>query len=305
MFEIDFFVVGTQKGGTTSLHDILNEHPDICLPSIKETHYFSHSDRRERGPDWYRSQFPARGSSITGEVDPEYMFSPLAAKRISEETPARKIAFVLRNPIRRAYSQFLMSVRRGYETLSFREALLLENDRLSGDRASFAYDEWSYASRSLYSAQIERFLSEIPRVEPLFLRSETLTADADDSGYNQFCRFVGTTPRPDLLANGTRSNVASQPRHAGIRDFIYANNGRSGLRRQITALLPTSLKVRIFKMIDGLNQQPIAQKDETAFDDLPEPVLASMARDIERCEDLTGLDLSSWREDLETLQDRA
>ncbi|WP_411572508.1 hypothetical protein [Tropicimonas sp. TH_r6] len=280
----------------------MSQHADIRLPKIKETHYFSHSDRRERGPEWYRGQFPDRAATLTGEIDPEYMYSPCAPWRIAEETSAKKIVFILRNPIRRAYSQYLMSVRRGYEPLSFREALLAEQDRLSGEDASFAYDNWSYSARSNYTVQIERFLREIKKVEPLFLLSDTLTSDIETSGYNQFCQFVGTSPRPELLQQGIQSNVASQPRFVRLRDFIYANKGRSDLRRAVTGLLPGSVKAGIFKMIDGLNQQPITENDETALVDLPEALLENMARDAERCQILTGLDLSPWMADLEALQ---
>ena len=115
LFDIDFYVVGTQKGGTTSLHDLLAQHDEIRLPEIKETHYFSHQDRRTRGADWYKAQFVDRAQGLlTGEVDPEYMFSPVAAARVAAETRVRKVIFVLRNPIRRAYSQYLMTKRRGY-----------------------------------------------------------------------------------------------------------------------------------------------------------------------------------------------
>ena len=306
MHEIDFYVIGTQKGGTTMLHDILVQHGDIRLPSIKETHYFSHADCRSRGVDWYDAQFPAPApgkAQLTGEVDPEYMFSPLAAERIAAETSAEKIIFVLRNPIRRAYSQYLMTKRRGYEDLDFRGALLAEAGRMAGDRPDFAYDHWSYAGRSLYADQITRWQAVLPGADFLFLLSETLTRpDATgQTGYDKACRFIGTDPRPELLQNGTRSNVASAPRFAGLRDMIYAAKGRSALRSRIMALMPSGLKRRVFLMIDGLNQRPITQKDETVFDDLPRPVLQAMLDDLARTAALTGLDLTAWEDDVAAL----
>ena len=37
----DFFLVGAQKAGTSSLYAYLRQHPDVFLPRIKEPHYFS------------------------------------------------------------------------------------------------------------------------------------------------------------------------------------------------------------------------------------------------------------------------
>ena len=37
----NLYIIGVVKGGTTSLHDILSQHPDIQMSTIKEPHYFS------------------------------------------------------------------------------------------------------------------------------------------------------------------------------------------------------------------------------------------------------------------------
>ena len=53
----DFVIIGTQRGGTTSLHAYLSAHPQVATPKTKELHFLT--DRYERGLDWYRGQFPA------------------------------------------------------------------------------------------------------------------------------------------------------------------------------------------------------------------------------------------------------
>jgi hypothetical protein len=70
-----FFVVGAQKAGTTTIHQWLSRQPDVCLPAIKETHFFSHRDRFEKGTAWYLAQFEGGGTDrIRGEIDPDYAF---------------------------------------------------------------------------------------------------------------------------------------------------------------------------------------------------------------------------------------
>jgi len=36
---ITFLLIGAQKAGTTWIHEVLNQHPDIYLPDEKETHF--------------------------------------------------------------------------------------------------------------------------------------------------------------------------------------------------------------------------------------------------------------------------
>ena len=43
MSSIDFIGIGAQKAGTSWLHTMLKEHPDIDLLPIKELHYFDRS----------------------------------------------------------------------------------------------------------------------------------------------------------------------------------------------------------------------------------------------------------------------
>jgi len=61
-----FFILGTQKAGTTSLFYALVQHPNICaarikdnesVSSAKEVHYFDVQSRWEKGPEFYCSKF--------------------------------------------------------------------------------------------------------------------------------------------------------------------------------------------------------------------------------------------------------
>ena len=38
--KINFYCVGAQKAGTTSLHNVLNQHHNVFLPDTKEAHFF-------------------------------------------------------------------------------------------------------------------------------------------------------------------------------------------------------------------------------------------------------------------------
>lgn len=97
-----------------------------------------------------------------GEIDPEYMYFPECAERIKLFFDAPQLIFILGEPLSRAYSHYLMSMRRGYEILSFPDALLAEKKRMrNGDR--FSQIHHSYMERGMYATQIERMLNVFPK----------------------------------------------------------------------------------------------------------------------------------------------
>src|SRR5215213_2627672 len=98
----DFIIIGTQRGGTTSLYRYLTAHPDIGQAFRKEVHFF---DRYyNKGIDWYLANFPLRGEfPIVGEASPYYVFHPDVPERILAAVSQAKFIVLLRNPVDRAY----------------------------------------------------------------------------------------------------------------------------------------------------------------------------------------------------------
>ena len=115
----DFLGVGTQKGGTTYLHNLLKCHPQIFLAHPKEIHFFSL--HWQKGKDWYLSHFnDATDNQVCGEFTPYYLYHPEAPQRICSLLPDVKNIILLRDPVERALSQYFHSTRLGFETLSWR-----------------------------------------------------------------------------------------------------------------------------------------------------------------------------------------
>src|SRR5919112_5191278 len=98
-------IVGTQRGGTTSLFRALRQHPGFLGPlHRKGVHFFD--VEFPRGGAWYLGHFPLRASVrqrerklghgvVVGEASPWYMAHPLAPGRLQELLPAVKgIAFI-------------------------------------------------------------------------------------------------------------------------------------------------------------------------------------------------------------------
>src|SRR6476646_8031988 len=118
-------VAGVQKCGTGTIRTALGLHPQIMMTRIKELHFF---DRRfDRGVDWYEDQFdPGPQHKHFGEATPDYIYDPAARQRMAETLPEAKFIVMLRDPVERAYSQYWLIKRKGWEDKTFEEALDLE-----------------------------------------------------------------------------------------------------------------------------------------------------------------------------------
>lgn len=117
----DFLYIGTSKAGSTWLFNALAVHPDVWLASNKGLYFFdSHFDR---GQDWYRAQFEGADGRAVGEFSHSYLSSPEAPGRIAAYSPTMRLLVCLREPVDRAFSDYLDLVKNNGFTGSFTEAI--------------------------------------------------------------------------------------------------------------------------------------------------------------------------------------
>jgi hypothetical protein len=116
------------------------------------------------------------------------MYWKPAAKRIFEYNPNIKLIFILRNPIERAFSQYIMETKRNIDFLPFKLALLSEPIRRL---VSFPLQNrtFSYISRGFYSKSIKIFLKYFPKEQMLFLKTEDLLTNHQET-LNKIFEFL-------------------------------------------------------------------------------------------------------------------
>jgi len=211
----DFLVIGTKRGGTTSLWRYLAQHPLVprLFPAwnTKTSHYFE--ENWARGEAWYRSHFPTVRQRAAlerkhgappkvGEAAPLYMFHPLAAGRVAELMPQARMIVLLRDPVQRAYSHWKERRTEGKEPLEFAAALAAEDSRTAGERArliadpayvSEAFDWYSYRARGRYLEHLEPWLERFDASQLLFVASETLYREPATT-YARILEFIGLPP---------------------------------------------------------------------------------------------------------------
>ena len=175
----NFMCLGAAKSGTTTLFDVLRQHPDVYIPAFKEPHFFDIPENYKNGIEWYeKNYFRKADKRIIADFTPSYFFEKEAPKRIFKDIgPEIKFVVLLRNPIDRAYSHYLHSVRDDHENLSFEESLKQENDRLdryekNGDYLSYLRN--SYFHQGLYGDMLERYLEYFTLDNFLFINLNRL-----------------------------------------------------------------------------------------------------------------------------------
>jgi hypothetical protein len=115
----EFFFIGGAKCGSTSFAIYLDAHPQVCIRGPKEPNFWSWGNHSKEYQDFFVNEFPITKpvdeDRVSGEFSTSYLLHPLAPRRIYAALPDAKIILMLRNPVERAYSHYMMSELRGFE----------------------------------------------------------------------------------------------------------------------------------------------------------------------------------------------
>ncbi len=224
-----FLIAGAPRSGTTWLYEVLARHPDIFLakPVVPEPKFFLVDAVYERGLDCYRRTWftGARPGKPIGEKTTNYLESATAAQRIHQHLPGVKLIFLFRNPIDRAYSNYLWSRKNGLEKEDFITALEMEARREATVPAALRFARpHAYYSRGLYADLLEPYLARFERSKILALRFEDIREEPTVLAARVH-RFLGVEPRPQdaegvgVVNPGEPGAVAM---HADVRRALAA-----------------------------------------------------------------------------------
>ena len=261
-------IVGAMKAGSTTLMNYLRSHPEVGIP-YKEVNYFSNDSRYSKGIKWYSKWFENYSSKkMIGEKTPGYSSNPKAVKRIYDLNPDMKLIWILRNPVKRTYSDYWHCVRYGRELLSIQDCWR-EQEKLGR-----AYNK-GYFKSSLYADQIERFLEHFSLNQMHFIVFEEFIKDPQ-KGLDDLSRFLEITP-----TKYTQDRLVSNKGYVpySIKLAYYTNKllGRGFLFKCI----------HFFNKKMGSNYIPIDEK-------LSDQLYARFEPENKKLEVLLDRDLSCW-----------
>tara|TARA_R100001369_G_C3304567_1_gene166294 strand:- start:640 stop:1509 length:870 start_codon:yes stop_codon:yes gene_type:complete len=218
----NFFVVGSQKAGTTTFYDIFSKHPEVYIPKKKELRFFTY--HYSKGIDWYLEkyfQLPENNNyKAIGEVNPGYISSPLVPSRIREHLGANtKIIILMRQPVKRAYSAYNMfkktenEVFKDWTKYNFETQIKKE---LNGEVNS------NYIKQGLYFENYSRFKQEFGAKNIKLIIFEEFIGNNRKVILDDICGFLGISPLISSTAS-VHANKASLPRKKWLK-FVYNSN---------------------------------------------------------------------------------
>jgi len=296
----NFLIVGAARAGTTSLFYYLKQHPEIGLPDLKEPKYFtSHCVRfPHNGPgdqlvdqhaitslDAYARLFATLGAyKRTGEASPNYLFyyenTPAAIYEVLGDVP---IIIILRNPLRRAFSAYSYLVRDSRETLSFREALAAEEQRLENNWDFI----WGYKRGGLYCEQVAAYLDGFSQVK-IVLQEEL--RQHPEQVLKELYEFLGVDATFHA-STAVLHNPSGRPTNFLVKWILSRNSGVSQHMREILkAHIPRKILERVSSRF--LSRLQLSEEDAAHL-------AAYFRDDVSRLQELISVDLSEWKESSE------
>ncbi len=267
----NFFIVGAPRCGTTALQKILSSHPDVFMSPIKEPHYFSTDfkienfalDYREKSlcdltsyleqpvlkelhlahtPNYHQYIQLYREVKVhkaIGEASSGYLYSSEAAQNIQKSNPNARIIMILRNPVDRAYSHYIMDKASGR---------VLENSFAKAVKNDYSNPSKAWGEKHLY-VELGMYYEQVCRYQEMFPKNQIKTILYDDWIRDnekilvEVCNFleIPIASFPEAKMTFNRSN---KPRFHYAHYFL----SKTKLRQIQGSLLPKTIR-SIFKMV--------------------------------------------------------
>jgi Sulfotransferase family len=292
----NFLLLGAAKTGTTSLYQYLKQHPQIYMSPSKEPRFFAFEgetlDFRGIGDSKetaitdiqiYLTLFEkVTNETAIGEASTMYLWSPKAPERIHHYIPDARLIAILRDPIERAYSNFLHLIQAGREPLNdFAQAIQAEESRIRDHWWPF----WYYKEQGFYYLQLKRYFDRFDQDQIKICLYEDFR-DTPIALFRDICRFLGVDDNfiPDVSEKIRVSRPV--PKNKLLHTLLTQPNT---IKSALKLLLPPGICQRISTNVQ--NRNLIKQKPSI---EIRKQLIKVYQEDIFQLQDLIQRDLSQW-----------
>lgn len=286
-FKLDFIGIATPRGSTTWISQCLSEHPDVCVSSVKEPHFFLYDSRYNQGMPRLMKQFKHCGDKkIKGEWSNLYLYSKETALRIRKHNPDVKIIMCLRNPIERAYSQYINRKHNASIMPLYSFKYIVNHE-----------DKYGYLSHGAYAKHIKYYQTLFPKKNIYIMFYEECVANPKKELQTLFS-FLGVNP--DFTPPSLNLKVHSRGKkkfyslylHSLINKLIFLY--RESSMRYILTPLQIRPTLRFLKKIN--KRKTYKDFEKTPMNPLMRERLQKFYKDeISELEELVGKKLDFWK----------
>ena len=274
--KVNFFLIGAAKSGTTSLYERMGEHAEVYLSPLKEPNFFSTDIDPKNFSEAFKANtqldlsgyFKTRplaqqqvgfvrelsdynrlfeavdSESVIGECSTSYLYSKTAALEVRRYNAQAKILVVLRNPVDRLFSHYLMARKYGFTADELRIAI--EKDQRLKQKG-WGQSEL-FVELGQYAEQLERWYKEFPREQIKVLFTEDLKSEET---WVQLYRWLGIAAHlPEEGRKKEGVNTSEQKENAntaGLARFEKLNRWltEKGLKKALGKLIPPIIKRKL------------------------------------------------------------
>jgi hypothetical protein len=297
----NLYVPGAGKSGTSTLHELLNAHPEVCMSKIKEPHYWTNQDFNEVKDTLfsrYETLFEDKNCVYFGESSTGYFCFPEFVERMKPYYPeSPKFILLLRNPVDRIYSHYWWLKAMGSEGLDFREAVLQDFDVEPTDKNRLPEGNFkSYYQFGLYGKWLEKFIASFGRENIHIITSESLRNHRLET-LNSCFKFLKLNPIESLPeTDQNKTTLLRFPKlYKNTKKLLF---GKSGLKRTVKKLIPlkyrSSLKNKIHETVFDLTATEKTYPKMTEEDRLW--VKELYEGDVKLLRKISGLTFEEWKD---------
>ncbi|MEO0686009.1 MAG: sulfotransferase domain-containing protein [Cyanobacteria bacterium J06649_11] len=277
----NLIVIGAMKSGTTSIHDYLDQHPDIFMSKVKEIDFFIKEFHWDKGIAWYQAQFNTE-AIVRGESSQNYSkrhhFKSGVPNRIHNVIPNTRLIYLVRDPIDRIISHYHEALEGGYAP---KEGL---NQYLTGDLSNN-----HYVLTSSYYYQLQPYLEVFPLQNILICTLENLKLNRL-SEMNRIFRFLRLSEcSDDALFDFVRNEGAQKRKKNVLGQFIESPSSQFFRR-----CLPRILKDRAKESSLSKKIMTSSVVRESLNDSTFNSLVKALAPDMNRFRSLANESFSEW-----------
>jgi hypothetical protein len=281
----NLIIPGAPKAATTSLAHYLNTSKEVFFKE-GECKFFYSDKKYNKGLHYYENLFhPDSEVKIIGEVSNIYMYSDKAIARIKSDLPNVKFLVCLRDPVKRAFSQYNYAREKGTEFLPFKTAIKLESIRRKIPHRFFK-NNYAYLYRGNYSVFIENMFQYFNKEQFHFLILEKFNSNPKTE-LTKIAEFLEIDNNfINKLDFKKLSNKTKYPKFPLLQFPVTLY--KKYLKNHIPGKFFDSIVNKV-ESVNFTNERPSVS--EKYFNDLKE----SFNPEIKKLENLINEDLSCWK----------
>jgi len=296
----NLFIPGAAKSGTSSLHQLLDLHPEICMSTIKEPHFWTKLNYdKYTNEDYknYESLFEHKQNvKYFGESSTGYFVFPFFKNRIKLNYKTEpKFILILRNPIDRCYSHYWWLKGMGSEKYDLKTAFL--NDINIEPRPEVKLPESNYKcyyQYGLYAKWLEKYYVFFDPKNIKIITQESLKTKRLET-LNECFNFLELDSLKEIPEIHTNKTVILK------RSYLYKyakliTYNKIKLPQLVKDYMPNKLKLFIRKhLMSTILKHTKTDKTYPKIDDSSRLFLKDYYKDdVSTLKEITGLSFIEW-----------